>query len=258
MRPTTPLLLLLLILCLPPFAHGQTSQEVLSEAHALFHQASDEKDQDTAQNLYRQALLRYEQVYRDQGNARLAYNIGNTYFRLGDLGRALVNYRRAAKEMAADMNLQHNLDFVRSQRQDQFDNMDSRASRLNLHTSLSLKLRTQIFFGLYVAFWLSLSLSYRQKPAMPAWLPALLLLATLLASTSVGLDKVQPPAKEGVIVAPEIVARQGDGRNYQPAFATSLHSGTEFVLIAKSGYWFHIKLSDGRKCWIPARSAELI
>ncbi|MEN8256255.1 MAG: hypothetical protein ABFS09_00140 [Thermodesulfobacteriota bacterium] len=241
-------------------AQAQTDQEIVAEAHALFHQASDEKAAETAQNLYRQALLRYEQVQRSQPNARLAYNIGNTYYRLGDLGRAMVNYRRAEKELASDTNIQHNLAFVRSERQDQFvraDNETSLAS-LNLHRSLPLTLRTQIFLGLYVAFWLAASLFYLKKITMPSWIPATLLLATLVASTSVGMDKVKPPAREGVIVASEIMARQGDGRNYQPAFATPLHSGTEFVLLKKQGYWFQIELADGRQCWIPARSAELV
>ena len=260
MRPITTLLLLGIILCLPGLSQGQTDQEVLAEAHALFHQASDEKQRDTAKDLYHQALLRYEQVYRSQAKARLAYNIGNTYYRLGDLGRALVNYRRAEKELAGDANLQDNLAFVRSQRLDQFGGSDDKTalSRLNLHRSLSLTLRTQIFLGLYVAFWLAFALWYRKRSGVPSWIPACLLLATLLASTSVGLDTLQPAAKEGVIVAPEIVARQGDGGNYQAAFATPLHSGTEFILVQKRGYWFQIILSDGHSCWIPARSAELI
>lgn len=260
MRPLLLILVVFVACCLPVFALGQTDQEILQEAHTLFHQASDEQDAALAQDLYRQALLRYEQLYRGQANARLAYNIGNSYYRLGDLGRALVNYRRAEKQMAGDANLQHNLAVVRAERQDQFMKAEPRTplSRLNLHRSLPLKLRSQIFLGLYVAFWLTAALFYRKKTLVSAWIPGFLLLATLAASTSVGLDKVQPPAREGVIVASEIVARQGDGRNYQAAFASPLHSGSEFTLIQKRGYWFHIELADGRQCWIPARSAELI
>ncbi|MBU0680534.1 MAG: tetratricopeptide repeat protein [Proteobacteria bacterium] len=257
MRQLTSLLLLLILFFTGP-AQAQSPAEIVDEAHALFHQASDETNPATAKNLYSQALLRYEQVYRDQPEARLAYNIGNTYYRLGDLGRALVNYRRAEQELAADVNLQHNLALVRSQRQDQFAPNNRKVERFNLHRSLSLKLRTHIFLGLYVAFWLAAVLWYRKRTPLPTWMAAVLLLATLLAFTSVGLDKVQPPAKEGVIVTPEIMARQGDGRNYQAAFASPLHSGTEFVLVQKRDYWLQIELADGRQCWIPSRSAELI
>ncbi len=258
MRPITPVILLILSLCLPLLVHGQTNGEIVHEANALFQMASDEKDTATAQNQYRQALLRYEQVYGDRENPRLAYNIANTHYRLGDLGRALVNYRRAERGMAGNSNLQHNLDLVRAERPDQFTGINGKTSRLNPHRSLPLEMRIQILLGLYVAFWLAVSLWYRKKTTMSAWIPTLLLLATLLVFTSVGLDKLQPPAREGVIVSIEIVARQGDGRNYQAALATPLHSGTEFVLIKKRGYWLHIELLDGRQCWIPARSAELV
>lgn len=258
MKPTP--LVFFLLLCLVPAwpALGQTSEEIIAEAHALFHQASDETDQATAQELYNQALLRYEQAYRRQPTAGLAYNIGNTYYRLGDLGRALLHYRRAEGEMAGDANLRHNLAVVRAQLPAQFSAANETAAAFNLHRRLSLELRTRILLGLHAAFWLAAALWYRKKTALPAGVALVLLTATLLVSTSVGLDTLQPPARQGVIVAPEIVGRQGDGRDYQAAFATPLRSGTEFVLRQKRGYWLQIELADGRRCWIPGRSAELI
>lgn len=260
-----------LLLCLITPAEAQNNSDILREADALFHSADNEKNQEAALDLYRQALLRYEQVYENRPSGKLAYNIGNTYYRLGDLGRALVNYRRAEKELGGDANLQHNLALVRSERRDQLERPpdSSWLQRLDLHTNLSLEMRSRILMALYVAFWLSAGLFYRygglltspshpRKFTMPLWLPGLLLLATLLTSTSVGLDLLQPPTRQGVIVARQIIARQGDGRNFQPAFASPLHSGTEFVLLRKRGYWFHIELADGRRCWIRGRSSELI
>ncbi len=260
MKAITSLLLLCIALCLAGPSQGQSDQEILAQAHALFQQASDEKEQAAAQELYQQALLRYEQVYRSEENGRLAYNIGNTYYRLGDLGRAVVNYRRAEQELMGDANLQHNLALARAQRQDQFGGRQEKisAAAFNLHRTLPLHLRTQILLGLYVAFWLAIIFWYLKKDAVAAWIAGGLLLAALLAGTSVGLDTLQPPVREGVIVAPEIMARQGDGGNYQAAFDSPLHSGTEFILVVKRGYWLHIELPDGRQCWIPARSAELI
>ncbi|PLX48473.1 MAG: hypothetical protein C0613_10650 [Desulfobulbaceae bacterium] len=257
-RITTALFCLLL--CLVDPAQAQNNSDILQEADALFHAADNEKNQEAALDLYRRALLRYEQVYESRPSGKLAYNIGNTYYRLGDLGRALVSYRRAEEKLAGNANLQHNLALVRSERRDQLEQQpdSSWLQRLNLHKNLSRELRSRILMALYVAFWLSAGLFYVRKFPMPLWLPGLLLLATLVASTSVGLDLLQPPARQGVIVAREIIARQGDGRNFQPAFKQPLHSGTEFVLLKKRGYWFHIELADGRHCWIPGRSGELI
>jgi hypothetical protein len=62
----------------------------------------------------------------------------------------------------------------------------------------------------------------------------------------------------GVIIAPEVVAYQGDGQNYPPSFKTPLHAGTEFDLIERRPGWFHIKLADDSDGWIRQTTAEVI
>ena len=62
----------------------------------------------------------------------------------------------------------------------------------------------------------------------------------------------------GVITAPEVVARQGDGPNYPESFKDPLHAGTEFDLLERRSGWYHIRLSDNSDGWIPDNSAGLI
>ena len=62
----------------------------------------------------------------------------------------------------------------------------------------------------------------------------------------------------GVIVASEVVARQGDGMNYPASFKDPLHSGTEFEVIRQQSGWLNIELSDGSEGWVPKTSSELI
>jgi hypothetical protein len=63
---------------------------------------------------------------------------------------------------------------------------------------------------------------------------------------------------EGVILDPEVIARQGDADSYQPSFEDPLHAGTEFMLLEDRGEWWQIELPDGRSCWIPEKSSELV
>ncbi|UCH82283.1 MAG: tetratricopeptide repeat protein, partial [Nitrospiraceae bacterium] len=49
---------------------------------------------------------------RESGN--LYYNIGNSYFKKGELGKAIVNYERANKLIPDDSDLKSNHDFARS------------------------------------------------------------------------------------------------------------------------------------------------
>jgi hypothetical protein len=62
----------------------------------------------------------------------------------------------------------------------------------------------------------------------------------------------------GVVTAPEIVARQGDGPNYPPSFKEPLHAGIEFELLDQRPGWLHIQLADGSDAWIPGDKADLI
>ena len=53
-------------------------------------------------------------------------------------------------------------------------------------------------------------------------------------------------------------ARKGDADTYEAAFTEPLHAGTEFVLVEDRGDWVQAELSDGRRCWLPARAVGLV
>ena len=79
-------------------ALSESPSVVLRQALNDFDAAVALKNQSglEAQRLFREALAKFEAL-RLGGveNAYLDYNIGNTYLRLGEVGRAVVNYRRA-------------------------------------------------------------------------------------------------------------------------------------------------------------------
>ncbi|NIP92203.1 MAG: tetratricopeptide repeat protein, partial [Akkermansiaceae bacterium] len=83
-------------------------------------------DPGQARELYRKAAMRFERVVRDGGieNGKLFYNMGNAYFRAGDLGRAILNYRKAEQFSPNDRNVQQNLEYARSQRKDDLGKKD--------------------------------------------------------------------------------------------------------------------------------------
>ena len=54
-------------------------------------------------------------------NGKLYYNLGNVYFRMNDIGRAILNYRRAESYIPNDPNLHQNLSYARSRRLDEIE-----------------------------------------------------------------------------------------------------------------------------------------
>jgi len=236
-----------------------------NQANNTFRQANSTKDPDQAERLYEKAILNFEKII-DQGqieNAGLYYNLANAYFLTGRLGKAILNYRRAAKIDDSDENIRKNLAFARSKRIDKIAVKTEKRVLQTLffwHYDFPLKtkfLLTCIFFGIVcicitAAIWFGRSATW----TISTIICGILMLCFLI---SVTLEyKTQAGKVCGVITAKEVVARQGDGVNYPSSFKEPLHEGTEFDLLEGRPGWFHIKLSDNSDGWIPDSSAELI
>jgi len=66
---------------------------------------------------YSQALTLYDEILAGgEVSGALLYNIGNTYFKIGDLGRAVLYYERALRYIPRDTDLQANYRYALSQR----------------------------------------------------------------------------------------------------------------------------------------------
>lgn len=249
----TRLFIILLLLLLPSVGFSQ--EPVLSEANRFFGQAMDTENPADGLVLLDKALLRYEQLYRDHPAGRLAYNIGNTYYKMGNKAMALVYYKRAAKTIPADENLIHNLELVREELQLSSLPPQTGIPWLPIFLTTNMK---HLFLACYVLFWITITLRYAKKQIMPLAIPLTLLFLTLASSTLIGMHVLQPAPQEGVITLPDTMARQGNGRSFEPSFEDPLAVGQEFQVLEKRGYWLRIQLKQGEECWIPARSCELI
>ena len=62
-------------------------------------------------------------------NGKLYYNLGNAQLQIGDLGQAIVSYRRAERLIPNDSNLRENLRFARSLCRNQIPTATGRAAR---------------------------------------------------------------------------------------------------------------------------------
>jgi len=236
------------------------------EGSAAFRDANEKarSEPEQARALYKKAFLRFEQIEREGGirNGKLYYNIGNCYFRMEDIGRAILNYRRAEQYMPNDPNLHQNLEYARSKRLDRIDVKQTTRVLNTLffwHYDVSTKTRSVVFVGFFVLLWAcALARIFVPRP----WLAWLAGISALLAVLFLGSLLVETAAlernKAGVIVAPQIVARQGDGESFDPSFKEPLHAGTEFELVEKRPDWYRVELADGRKCWVPAQSTGLV
>ncbi|HKQ48309.1 MAG TPA: tetratricopeptide repeat protein [Phycisphaerae bacterium] len=256
---------------LNPLSPGQRS-DVLQKANAAFEAAVAMKNSGAidARRLFREALDGFQSLVRDGvQNGRLHYNIANTYLRLGDIGRAIANYRRAQRLLPGDEENRKNLEFARSRVELKFAKPAAGAMIETLffwHYNTSLAARTRAALFSYALFW-ALALSLRLLPRRPPGLGWALLTVGLFTA-AVGASAAWQRATadrhiEGVLIADHVVLRKGNGEYYDPQFDRPLPQGVEFRLRASrpdvdGATWYHIELPDGKDGWLRAEQAEII
>lgn len=249
--------------------HAELSKD---ELYTLFNQANEAFRQANAlvadpqtEALYEKAILSYEKIINDGGirNARLFYNLGNAYFLMEDIGKAILNYRRAEQLDGTDANIQKNLEFARAQRIDKISpRTEERVLKTLFFWHYDFALRTRfvlscVFFAavcicVTLMIWLG-----RSAPITAVAIIAGLLMLCVVVSAAVEAQQ-KSTTISGVITDAEVVAHQGDGKGYPRSFKDPLHAGTEFDLLENRPGWFHIRLADGSNGWITDAAAELI
>jgi tetratricopeptide (TPR) repeat protein len=243
----------------PETLTAEDISRLFAEANTLFSEANriSSSDSKKASDLYQKSLLRFKKIVT-QGhieNGKLYYNIGNIYFRTHDIGRAILNYRKAEQYIGNDINLQKNLAFARDTRQDRIEvKQETKILKTVFfwHYDLSSKTRLLLFALASGFLWLFAAVHIFIKRPVFKWvigITAVLacLLAGSLAVEYLALKRSAP----GVIISDKVVARKGNSESYERSFKEPLHAGTEFIVLEERGNWIRAKLPDDRTCWLP-------
>lgn len=213
-----------------------------------------------------EAIEIYEQLIA-QGvhDSVVFYNLGNAYYQLGDLGRAVTNYSRAAQLDPRDPDIEVNLDLARSQISEPFiENDPGFAGVLSKITDgwLTVNEAATIALALwFLAGLLFIGMRYTHDNDIRAGLRyATLLVILLLALTGLSLSSrlyLEQTHPEGVVVVPTIAvsSEPNDG------FTTDLQlsSGAEVRFVETVGNWGRLEIpGDSIQSWIPLETVEMV
>jgi len=238
-------------------AGGKTSPGVVSPS-ATFRRANHLY----GEGKYEEAAAFYEHIRRGGwASASLYYNLGNAYFKEGDLGRAILNYRRAWNLSPRDPEINKNLQYARENLRD-----DVSVSSPGIIRRIKLLLVRQFPLGSWLRFssaiyyltalWvLAVMLIRPLKRVSPTVLKTLLLILALgLIGSVLAYSYYRVP--RAIILDPEVSIRYGPDE--KDAVAFELHEGTEVSVIRKKDGWNQISLPDGKSGWLPSDSLGII
>ena len=238
----------------PAFAQTPPASGSMAAANVLYEHS-----------LYADAVSSYVDLV-DSGvsSSDLYYNLGNAYFRSGDLGRALLSYKRAAQIDPGDGDIRANLDLVRGRTVDGLGPGDeprlapfARAIRASITAggvgAAALALWSETILLSFLLWRIGPGRTRRRvRNALAVVTPLLVLALLALVSTSYADD---PNA--GVVVADEVTLFSGLGESYIREL--TLHSGTEVAIVETRRGWLRIAVPGGEtQGWAPGDTIERV
>jgi len=204
----------------------------------------------------------YQQLI-DQGVKRseVYFDLGNAYYQLHDLGRALFNYRRAEAITPRDEDLRLNLARIRVQRVDGTVAEAGILGQIAGLTSDWLSI-SELSWIVIALLWLCCGFTaaylwradWRKQVRWAILISSILfIIVSMLALTHIVLDASRKPA---VIVGDTVSVMTGPGTNYVVIF--ELHTAAEIRIVEERNHWVRFQLPDLREGWIDEQSVEVI
>ncbi|MCK4257974.1 MAG: hypothetical protein KAX49_03300 [Halanaerobiales bacterium] len=236
------------------FEENQVSN---SSHNALFYQANKYyQDAD-----YEKAVDSYEQILQEgYASGHLYYNLGNTYYRLDQKGKALLNYMRAKNLIPRDPDLSSNLEYLEEELQIERDGggwLFGLASWISDYMTLrELAFLVSLFLTLVVILILSAVFitKWRQFLKIPMVIVILCLIIFLFGTVLSGYHFYG--TNPAVVVVNEAKVR------FEPSMSGeiyySLTEGTTIGIENIRDEWSQIQREDGKKGWVKSEDIEVM
>ena len=232
-----------------------------SQVDDLMKQGNEQyKNQD-----YKGAVASYEKLIHDgYEGVSLFYNLGNAYYKEGNIGYAILNYEKALKLSPNDDDIQHNLAIANSKTVDRINTLpkffifqwwESLLSFISVrgwtYFTYFLFLLLLVFAGIYF---------FARSPGMQrlsffSGLCSLFLLVISIIILTININR-ELNVKSGIIIAQAVSAKLSPDSNSNDAFV--IHEGLKVRLEDKVDNWVKVRLNDGKVGWLPENDVAQI
>ena len=202
---------------------------------------------------YAPAAAEYEKILgAGLESGHVYFNLGNAYFKAGDVGRALLNYERARRLIPRDPDLQANLAYARSL--SGADDTEPLYARLllplakRLSSDEALLAASFAYSALMLLLIAARLLPAAQRGASAVAIVAGVVLVVLLSSGTYRLLTLDLPAHAVVVAAEDAAVR------FEPSATGTVHfqakPGSVLRLLGERESWAQVARSDGARGWI--------
>ncbi len=211
-----------------------------SDRQRAFLQSIELFDKANSPNEFRESAAVLESIVADGFcNGAVYYNLGNAYYRAGDFGLAILNYRKAKPYRPNDPLLEANLQQALSSAPGKIAEPPKPWWLYVIFWNDSLAYPTRVMIALVslslVPLIALVSVLFYQRKLI--WLAGGTMIVALLFTIDAGLNSPERVEAKRAVITGETIARKGIGKDYEAAFDSPLKDGAEFMVLEETNGW---------------------
>ena len=216
-----------------------------------------------AEGNYVEAAAQYEQILAEQPSAEVYYNLGNAYFKQGELAQSILAYERALRLKPSMKDAKHNLEFAQSRIIDNIEDTQSfflsnwlKAIRNALSQSTWIALSISLFVLTLLGFFLFAFSSNIALRKTAFYISVVALVLSIAACANAGsLHQRDTQRAEAIIIQGVVNAKASPDRSGTELF--TVHEGTKVEITEVIGEWCCIHVGNNVG-WMPLAYLERI
>lgn len=214
---------------------------------------------------YTAAIQVYEMLLKDGEAADVYYNLGNSYYKIGEIAKAVLNYERALLLQPGNNDIRANLEVARAKTIDKVEPIPE-VFLVSWTKSLinSMSVDAWATWGIISFLLLIVALYFFIFSKQIIWKKTgfisgiIFLIITICANIfASGQKEHLVNRNEAIVMSPSITVRSTPSESGTSLFI--LHEGRKVSIKDNSmKEWKEIRLEDGKVGWVPASTIEVI
>lgn len=198
-------------------------------------------------------------------SAVLYYNIGNAWFKDGNVPKAILNYERALKLNPSYDDARFNLEFARTRIQDRIEEVPEFVLAA-WGRKMCYKLSSNVWAVLFIVFLagalamlLTFLLSSGRGARRAGFFSAigLFLVALLCLDFAYWQYSDYRKTDSAIVMVPVSSVKSSPSSGVDAKDLFVLHEGTKVRILDEAGDWMNIELADGRQGWMRKSEVEM-
>lgn len=214
---------------------------------------------------YEEAIATYHEILNSGlESAEVYYNLGNSYYRTGQVTKAILNYERAKLLAPNDEDIQFNLDLANQHVVDAIDPLPqvffvrwwhSLANKFSVDGWAKISVVTFILTLILAGFFFFTRTITIKRFAF--WIGILVITISIFSFNFASMQKKRITSHNfAIITQPSVIVKSSPSESGTDLFL--IHEGLKVEIKDSLGSWNEIRLANGSQGWLPANSLEKI